>query len=331
MPVRLVRIFAWVLIIGSILSGLFYLTQINRKKITVPVTPVVNTIYISPQPVVDATNHFRLTVGLPVLVKRADLCQLGNEILTVIKSHWQTEVLDATSKGFYKLHPEYSNLAMQAADSSLDTPEKINTWLISPDIKKEIASPDYNSICVVTDGSYLVQILGTYQPPPKNIPSPTPRPASAADAAPWGISKQVDAHTWTLKVGQDSVMATPMEIFDALNNYRRRYGSQALTWDQKLADFAQSRAVYLNQIKNTDDHKGFLDYLNNQDGFNKLGFTSLGENMFYGYRLSGVHIIEWVYAGDEPHNSNQLDNKWNYVGIGVSGLGNSIIYGTGRR
>ena len=74
-----------------------------------------------------------------------------------------------------------------------------------------------------------------------------------------------------------------------------------------------------------DQHLGFNDFVQNQDGFNKLGFTALGENISYGYKLNGVHIIEWMYAGDQPHNDNQLDNRWNYVGIGVDGLATCLI------
>ncbi len=160
----------------------------------------------------------------------------------------------------------------------------------------------------------------------KKIISPTP----TIDNDPWGVSKQIDEHTWTIKIGEDATMATAKEIFEALNEYRKVQGSQVLTWDEKLGNYAQERARYLNGIKTVDQHKGFNDYMENQDGFNKLGFTSLGENISYGYRLNGVHIIEWMYAGDEPHNKNQLDNRWNYVGIGVDGLATCIIFGTGK-
>ena len=150
------------------------------------------------------------------------------------------------------------------------------------------------------------------------------------DGQPWGVAKQIDAVTWQMKVGEDAKMATPGEILSALNVYRIRYGSQILTWDDKLANYAKSRAVYFNKIKDLDGHKGFQDFLNNQDGFNKLGFNRLGENASFGYRLSGVHLIEWVYAGDDPHNKNQLNNNWNYVGIGVDGTSTALIFGTGR-
>lgn len=146
----------------------------------------------------------------------------------------------------------------------------------------------------------------------------------------WGVAKQVNDLTWTMKVGDDEKMATSKEILIALNEYRRLHGSQALTWNEKLSTYAQQRAQYLNSIKSVDQHAGFKDFLNNQDGFNELGFTSLGENISFGYRLNGVHIIEWIYAGDKPHDDNQLNNKWDNVGIGVDGLATCLIFGTGK-
>ena len=158
----------------------------------------------------------------------------------------------------------------------------------------------------------------------KIILTPTP------DSEPWGVAKQVGEHTWTMKIGEDVTMATAKGILTALNEYRQVHGSQILNWDEKLGNYAQDRAKYLNGIKSVDQHKGFSDFVENQDGFDKLGFTALGENISYGYRLNGVHIIEWMYAGDKPHNDNQLDNNWNYVGIGVDGLATCLIFGTGK-
>lgn len=160
----------------------------------------------------------------------------------------------------------------------------------------------------------------------KKIVIITPTP----DNETWGIAKQIDEVTWTMKVGEDKTMATAKEIWEALNEYRKNHGSQVLNWDTKLADYAQSRAKYLNSIRAVDKHSGFTNFVNNEDGFNKLGFTMLGENISFGYKLNGVHTIEWMYAGDEPHNKNQLDNRWNYVGIGVDGLATCLIFGTGK-
>lgn len=164
-------------------------------------------------------------------------------------------------------------------------------------------------------------------------PKPTfiPKPTAVGDTSPWGISRQVGTDTYTFKIAPDAHMGTPQEIFQALNSYRVRFGSQPLTWNDNLAGFAQSRADHLASIQSTDAHAGFNDYLNNQDGFNKLGFTWLGENISYGFHLEAVHLIEWMYASDKPHNDNQLNNRWNYVGIGVNGSATSIVFGTGKR
>jgi uncharacterized protein YkwD len=156
------------------------------------------------------------------------------------------------------------------------------------------------------------------------------RPTPTVDKEPWGVAKQVNEVTWTMKVGEDEKMATAKEIFEALNVYRQKYGSQVLNWDTKLTNFAQDRAKYLNGIKSVDKHEGFITFVEKEDGFNKLGFNALGENISYGYKLNGVHVIEWMYAGDKPHNDNQLDNRWNYVGIGVDGLATCLIFGTGK-
>jgi len=154
--------------------------------------------------------------------------------------------------------------------------------------------------------------------------------AQIKDNTPWGVSQQVDEHTWTIRVGEDEKSATADEILKALNEYRQIHGSQILSVDEKLQKYANERAVFLNKLKTVDQHKGFVDFLENQDGFNKLGFTALGENISFGYKLNGVHVIEWMYAGDKPHDDNQLDSKWNYVGIGVDGLATCLIFGTGR-
>jgi len=155
-------------------------------------------------------------------------------------------------------------------------------------------------------------------------------PTMYDDGKPWGVSEQIGEVSWRIKVGMDAEMATAGEIFNALNEYRRIKGSSVLNWDDKLANYALERAEYFISSGELDEHKGFVKFLEEEDGFNKLGFTWLGENASIGYRLNGVHLIEWVYAGDEPHDKNQLDNKWAYVGVGVKGTANCLIFGTGK-
>jgi uncharacterized protein YkwD len=143
----------------------------------------------------------------------------------------------------------------------------------------------------------------------------------------WGKAQQVDEHTWTIKVGDDAVMATAQEVLSALNTYRQQHGRGGLQWDDRLGEYAKSRSDYFLSTGKLDGHAGFSDYLDKQDGFTKLGFRSIGENSSLGYKQSGVHLIEWVYAGDKPHDDNQLDTKWHFVGIGVSGTATDLIFG----
>jgi uncharacterized protein YkwD len=143
----------------------------------------------------------------------------------------------------------------------------------------------------------------------------------------WGVAKQIDEHTWTMQVGDDEQMASPQEILNALNAYRQQHGSGSLIWDVNLTNYANERAKFFVATGTLDGHAGFSEYVNNQDGFTKLGFASLGENSSFGYRLSGVHLIEWVYAGDVPHNTNQLNSKWKYVGIGVNENATDLVFG----
>ncbi|MCX6726016.1 MAG: CAP domain-containing protein [Candidatus Shapirobacteria bacterium] len=158
---------------------------------------------------------------------------------------------------------------------------------------------------------------------PKLMATPKVMPTTEA----WGVATQIDEVTWTMKVGQDERIATPQEIFEALNAYRVNYGKGRLVWDNNLATFANERAVTFNQIKNTDKHAGFKACAENEECINKLNHNYLGENSCYGYKLLGVHLIEWIFAADEGHNNNQLSSDWIYVGIGVQGLGVDIIFG----
>ena len=173
-------------------------------------------------------------------------------------------------------------------------------------------------------------VLPTTISTPTSIPNKNKTVTNTDNGEPWGVAKQVDEHTWSMKVGEDPTMATSNEILIALNNYRDKNGSQKLILDSKLTDYAQTRANFFNSNKALDGHNGFNDFLDNQDGFNKLGFNWLGENASYGYKLNGVHLIEWVYGGDEPHDKNQLDTKWDHVGIGIKNTSTCIIFGTGK-
>ena len=143
----------------------------------------------------------------------------------------------------------------------------------------------------------------------------------------WGVAKDIGDGTYTIRVESDSAMGTPQEVFEALNHYRNVNGSSTLTWDDRLASYAQSRADYMASIQTTDKHAGFNNFVENEDGFAKLGYYSLGENSYFGGPLNGVHLIEWVFAKSPGHDANQKDNSWSHVGIGVTNSTVNLNFG----
>lgn len=146
----------------------------------------------------------------------------------------------------------------------------------------------------------------------------------------WGVAKKIGEHTYTIKVGEDARMATSQEVVDALNAYRHAKGVGDLVVDSKLTEYAQSRADFFKSSGTTDAHAGFSHYLDNEDGFTKLGFSRLGENSYYGGPLFGVHLIEWVFGASPEHNANQLDAGWQFVGVGINGTAANLIFGGGK-
>jgi len=176
------------------------------------------------------------------------------------------------------------------------------------------------------DRQYYLSLVPTVVPVPTAIQN-----SINNDDGKWGVAER-EAGTqygWSMNVGDDPVMASAQEVFDALNNYRSKKGTHGLNWDGNLASYAQERATFI-QANGLDDHAGFKNYISDVDNRRKLGFLGLGENASTGYRMTGTHIIEWIFASDQPHDSNQLDSSWTDVGIGVSGTSVDIIFGYDR-
>lgn len=170
----------------------------------------------------------------------------------------------------------------------------------------------------------------TPAPSPTIVPSPSKVVKSAKQEEPWGVAEKIDESTWTMKVGEDKAMGKASEIFEALNSYRQRKGSGFLSWNDKLAEFAQKRVETFASMGKLDNHSGFQEYLKNEENLKNLGFWAVGENSSYGFQMEGVHLIEWVFAADPPHENNQLDPSWTHVGIGVSGTGVDIVFGKNK-
>jgi len=166
----------------------------------------------------------------------------------------------------------------------------------------------------------------------------TPTPVRVREKAPdtsspdtssgeWGVAKQVGEHTYTINVGNDSSMTSAQEVHQALNAYRSSKGIGQLSWDDKLASYAQGRASHFKNIGTVDSHAGFNSYLENENGFEQLGFMRLGENSYFGGALTGTHLIEWVFSQSPGHDANQLDSSWSHVGVGVTDTSVNLIFG----
>ncbi len=164
-------------------------------------------------------------------------------------------------------------------------------------------------------------------PSPSETPAPVDPYANDPDLkdAAWGEAVQVSETGYRMKVGFDSVMATPEETFKALNHYRYTKGKSNLTWDKRLAKYALERATFICQ-NGSDAHAGFSDYVEKQEGYKTLGFYQLGENMSTHMQFTGTHLIEWMYAADPAHDGNQL-GKWSHVGVGIYEDCSALIFG----
>lgn len=175
------------------------------------------------------------------------------------------------------------------------------------------------------------QVVVSPSPTPSPTPIPKPIDPYANDPdlkdAEWGEAVKTETGSYRMKIQEDSVMSTAAELYQALNSYRNVKGRSSLAWDDKLAGYAQERAQYIC-ANGRDGHAGFSEFLNN-GGHDKLGFNGLGENMG-NYKLSGTHLIEWMYAQSPGHDANQLNSSWSHVGIGISDRCSVLIFGGGK-
>lgn len=165
----------------------------------------------------------------------------------------------------------------------------------------------------------------------QSTPAHTPTPAPHTTNNDQYTAEKIDDVTWRVKnVSNDSSMASPQDIVNALNSYRGERGKSNLIVDINLATYAQERANLFSSQANLDSHAGFRDYMNN-GGFEKSGFNSLGENsaMLSG-PMNGEKIIRSIFGADPSHDGNQLDT-WTHVGVGVSGNFVNVNFGREKR
>lgn len=160
---------------------------------------------------------------------------------------------------------------------------------------------------------------------------PTPTPSTPSNQSQYTAQKINDV-TWRVSnVSNDNTMASPQEIYNALNSYRTNHGLSSLSWDVGLASYAQSRADLFTGRGSLDSHAGFNEFMKN-DGFSKVGFNGLGENSAYlSGPMNGDHIIRNIFGADSSHDGNQLDPSWTNVGVGVNGVAVNVNFGKNKK
>lgn len=164
-----------------------------------------------------------------------------------------------------------------------------------------------------------------------SIAAPPPATPTTIDKSAQYTGEKIGESTWRItNVQNDTTMASTQDILNALNSYRGAHGISNLSWDQKLADLAQSRANKFNADNSLDSHAGFRSFMDS-GGFDTAGFNSLGENsaMLSG-NMNGERIIKNIFGADASHDENQLDN-WTHVGIGLNGVAVNVNFGKDKK
>ncbi|HUD09986.1 MAG TPA: CAP domain-containing protein [Patescibacteria group bacterium] len=170
-------------------------------------------------------------------------------------------------------------------------------------------------------------------PTPTDTPTPTPeiKITNVPIADPGSKTtdtavRQTGKYTFEGNLPCDDRMGDASEIYAALNNYRQVHGASSLAWNDKLASVAQMRVGQITANGGrSDSHAGFITFTNDQSNYAKVGFSELSENTggTGNCPLLGVHVIEWLFARDAPHNNAQLD-RWDAVGI-AEGQNNVVV------
>src|SRR3989344_5710713 len=76
------------------------------------------------------------------------------------------------------------------------------------------------------------------------IPTPTLAPNVSrpqSGEVEWGVAQKIGEHTYSIRVQNDAVMATPDEIPPAINDLRARSAAQPLKSDSRLCQYAGIR------------------------------------------------------------------------------------------
>jgi uncharacterized protein YkwD len=124
-----------------------------------------------------------------------------------------------------------------------------------------------------------------------------------------------------------SLEQTEAEIFDMVNEQRRRNSLNALEWNEELAQVARdySRKMARGNFFDHYDPDG-ESVVERAKNARVKNWSKIGENLFYCENIdefSRIAVKGWMKS--PTHKENILDHEWNYSGIGVYvGRGNRV-------
>ena len=146
----------------------------------------------------------------------------------------------------------------------------------------------------------------------KSTPIPTPD---------WSVRK-VDEHMTEFSVPISEAMSTPQELFNAVNSYRASHSLRTLTSNSTICNIAQKRAEEQVAYGGLDNHAGFAKYGDSQNEF-----THLGEVLYGGQPLSGVHIVEFGWDRSLTGHREALQNPdWQIGCGGIAGVYAAFVF-----
>ena len=123
--------------------------------------------------------------------------------------------------------------------------------------------------------------------------------------------------------GPPVALPSPAEkqIFDQLNQERKKAGLPALEWSELAADAARRHAALLAQNEELSHQYPGEPSLPERLGAIGLRFTSSAENIARTEHLEDVHL---ALVNSPGHRANMLSPKYNAAGIGVVEHGGKI-------
>jgi uncharacterized protein YkwD len=296
-----------------------------------------NSKFLGPDEVIAKINATRESRGSSRLNKKDSLSQAAKSVAEKLceADEWGLE----TDSDYYKkiaidFGYKSNGVGVTMIEGVYDLDDLANVWITSENTKNIMLSNDFEDIgvgivkCETKSLNKTADIVVSFYSTENLIPvvskktititpEPTPKeqPAVQQDDE-WGKAVQQEDGSYTMRVNMDERMSTANELYEALMSYRSVKNKPRLSWDDKLASYAQERAIYIHS-NGLDGHIGFNDFISNQGGYDKLGYRHLGENMA-NMKMTGVHLVEWIYAQSPGHEANQLGD-WSHIGIGVYG------------